>query len=578
MFTHRKEIPQDDAIRRQRVVLGIILGRTRQPITVLEKRAAVYGRHAAINAVTRFTLLKRIDMVKEMAAGIHFEPSLRQSLRRLLADPIIPEYGDTLTLPLKPNTLVTRPPPIEPYNFDLRVKRSTRANIREFEDLVFSGRKIRYRYYDDTSFAAYLYQNLLHVLGAHSVDELLGNQDWRARLALLLDETDLNEQVARDAFSEDRVAYRGRFYDTSFVPGYDVHSVKPVTRIGTSVTRNKNSQAIKEWLNFEPSSTRQNDAQIPEAFASFPFKNGYYVQTNGKIVYLDIPRSKSLLADAQLRNLGCVMGEIECAISEISRTITQQDAIALAVNAKTIDEAGLTLMILRRMTGDRVYVKSYTITLPEEYEILSWMQIPCFTRRTTNDGKLTITLPIENPPNETTIESVALVSDIARSCFSAIGACILCSSYCLLEIDLYSIYIKLRNDAEKYVFFTLVMQYHSSNLMLLARNRLKPVFGRDSTVNVSRLYKPNARVWFDRTMHDRLQDNTIDLLRPEDINVETLRVDCTDVESCLDQFEFTDDKLRSLVDNVEDERNDVTYDNFADDDEYAAFVSLFATQ
>lgn len=578
MFTRRNDIPSDDVVRRQRVVLGIVLGRTKQPITVLEKRAAVYARHGAINAITRFTLLKRIDVVRRLAAGVHFEPTLRQTLRRLLADPVIPDYGDTLTLPLTPPTLVSRPTPVEPYNFDLRIKRSSRANLREFEDLVFDGKRVRYRYYGDTSFAAYLYQNLMHVLAVRSVNELLGNRDWRARMALLLDETNLNEEVAREAFSADRVAYRGRFLDTSFVPEYDAYSVRPMTRIDTTADRVADARSTKEWLEFEPSLAVQR-SKTPNAFAFFPFKNGYYVQVNGPIVYLDIPRTKSRLADAQLRTIGCVGGELEYAMSEISRTITLQDAISLAVNATTIEEAGLTLMILRRMTGDRVRVKTYTVTLPDEHDMLSWMRIPCRDRYISRDRKLTIMLPIENPPNETTLLSVATVRDIARSCFSAVGACILSSSYCFLELDLYAIYIKLKNDAEKYVFFTIIMQYHASNLILLARSQLKPIFGQDATIDVVKTYQPNARTWIDRTMSDRMRDRTVELLRPNDLNVETSRrPDCTDVELCPDQYAFADEKLRALVDNIDDDaRDDISYRDFANDDEYAAFVSLFVS-
>lgn len=576
MFEPRRDDdgpPSDEESRRQRVVLDVVLGRTRNPITLIEKLAAVYARHASVNPVARYLIGKRLDEARALVAeagGLYYEPSLRAALRRLIADTIVPGYGDVIFLPLRPRILAVRPRRAERYNLDLRVRPSTASSLREFEDLAFPGARVRFRYYSDTSFAAYVYQNILYALNARSVDELLDNVDWRARLAVLLHETRLSDAVARGAFERDRVAYGGRYYDTSYVPKYDVSELRPMLRLdGPDVA--VDADAIKSWRDFDP--TRATSiSKVPSVFLFFPFKSGYYVQPGGAVIYLDVPLPRSRLALSLFRRVLCTEGELEGAIGDAARSLTLEDAIALAVNVDEIEDAGVALMILRRMTGDYVRVKSYDVALLSELETLAWMRLPCRERASSNgDNVFTLVLPVNNAATETALASVALVRDVARSCVSAIGACVACSAYCILELDMYPTYAALTNDAEKYVFYTIVMQYHPSHLMLAARNKLRPVFGREP-IDLTAKYRPNARRWYDSTLADRLRDETVELIRPSEINEATSV--CAS-ETCIDAYRFVDERLRDLVATTEDRLN--ADDAIDDDDECAAFLAVLAS-
>lgn len=557
MFAKRDQFPDNDEIRRQQVAVDILTD-ARRPITLFEKKVAALVGCSRIDPLRQLAARKRLDRILATFNDEQdlYERGVREKIRDILNE-TRPEIGDTIRLPVKA-PIFTLPLEQAPrYDYTLETTLAPingTANLREFEQLCFNGRTL-YRFYENTNFAAYLFQNLLYSLNVTDVNQLLDNQQWQAKLACLLYETRLNNLVAVSAFYEDRVRYRDAVYDTSYVPKYDVKNLKPVNRIYYERDTNLDRRMLEYYYNLDVSAERQVPPEYLGFFLTFPFKQGFYVQPNGNIIYLNIEPVKKRTVNKLMRRL-CTVFELESMIDYAARALSYGDALAYAVHAPNHMQQGLALLVLRRMVGNYLHVDPYVIPLPSEYDVLSWNQIVC--------RSMGVVLPIGTTTDNGEGQLIDMIRDVARSCGNEHGASMICSSFRLPEASLYRIFRALSTDAERYVFYTILMQEYRAPMFDAARNELRPEFGRD-TIDVVGTYGSLSppRRYIDTTVDDRLDSYTELLLRPTDVTVFT-ESNCTPIK-CPELYRFTDPQLAELI---ETERVDMN------DDQLAAFIAL----
>lgn len=166
--------------------------------------------------------------------------------------------------------------------------------------------------------------------------------------------------------------------------------------------------------------------------------------------------------------------------------------------------------------------------------------------------------------------TVSLIRDIASSCVTALGATFRCSSYSLLEADMREVKKALNNDAERYVFATILLQQYPSNSIKRYRDSLKNVrFGsepvafyinaipfNDASSSSSSSYNPqpkyplNRRRYVDSTLQERLDSYTELLVRPTDASSNGFVNDSPNLAcqpyDCWELYEFTDPRLNLL--------------------------------
>lgn len=559
MFAKRDQFPDNDEIRRQQVAVDIVTD-SRRPITLFEKKVAALVGSPRIDPLRQLAARKRLDRILATFNDEQdlYERGVREKIRDILNE-TRPEIGDTVRLPVKAPifALPLEQPPRYDYTLETTLAPITgTVSLREFEQLCFDGRTL-YRFYEDTSFAAYLYQNLLYSLNATDVGQLIDNQQWQAKLACLLYETRLNNLVAVSAFYEDRVRYRDTVYDTSYVPKYDVKNLKPMNRISHDRDGNLDRRMLEYYYNLDVSTERQVPTEYLGFFLTFPFKQGFYVQPNGAIIYLNIEPVKKRTVNKLMRRL-CTAFELESMIDYAARALSYGDALAYAVHAPNHMQQGLALLVLRRMVGNYLHVEPYAIPLPSEYDVLSWNQIVC--------RPMGVVLPIGMASGDDGDDRLLtdMIRDTARSCGNEHGAAMLCSSFRLPEARLYAVFRSLTTDAERYVFYTILMQEYRAPMFDAARNELRPEFGRDA-IDVVGMYGALSppRRYVDTTVDDRLASYTEPLLRPTDATAYT-ESNCTPIK-CPELYRFVDPQLAELIAT---ERVDLN------EDQTAAFIAL----
>lgn len=527
MFSTRTNFATNDEINRQQRIQDVILFGKR-PTTLLEKKAAAISGHPTINPIIQAKIAKTLPTILKLV--LHDKNNLnviKQQIKNYLRTVKL-RKGDVIRLNRNLPILTLQPEIIPEYNVLLDVVPSVSVNILEFEYLCFNNRTL-YRYLTDTSFAAYLFQNILYSLNVQTVKQLEGNNAWQARLALLLDRTDFNDYVAKTVFYTDEIQYMGVVYDCKFVPKYDVNNLITQESINEHIT---DYSLINYYYSLDVRRVKQVPLKNIGIFLTFPFKDGHYIQPSGKIVYLnkftDIKKSVRLTISEL-----CNMSDIEFAIESAARTLTLDDVTYHAIYAKTLLEQAIALMIIRRLIGDILTLDTYRIQIPTELNILSWTKLACSNSK--------IILP-PNYKSKDTPMYVGLIQDIAQSCNSKLGAAMLCSSFYIPEINISNVYDTLTTDAEKYILFTIILQDYTISMYYVARQRLNPIFGR-SAIDLSK-YPKFTRQYNDTTVSDRLDSLTEPLLAPTDINS---GVSICPPYKCMEMYEFTNPQLNDLV-------------------------------
>lgn len=492
-----------------------------------------------------------------------------------------PSYGDVLLLPLPPPVfaMVPNPTPIRHRAVETTPCRGPHASLHDFERLAFNNRTI-HRYYTDTDFAAYLYQNLLYSLDASDVSQLENDRSWQARLAVLLWSTKLNQLCAFAAFYENRVTCDGVEYDTSFVPFYDVRAIMPLSRnrtvCGDEVKRKwagesyendgqrENSETSDGYdqesvlyyhRDFDPSATARVPLRHMGLFLVFPFKSGYYVRPDGRPVFLNVKpyRRESV---RMLMERVCGMDSLESMVDSLSRQFDCEDALSYAVHSRDLVRLGVALLVLRRMVGDKLTVGSFTIQLPTEMNVLEWNHTWCHVAATVLPRGMSEGFCVE--------KQIRIINEIADRASSELDVSLLCSPFRLIECQLEPVYLRLTTDAQRYAFYTLLMQDYPNAMYWRARKRLRPKFqgqydakGTENNgtlfgaplqkhlLTLTSKYAPNCRPYVDSVVTDRLSLYAEPLIRPTDVSA-PVESHCQQLSS-PERYEFVNEQLASLV-------------------------------
>lgn len=547
MFVVRENLATNDELLRQKNVCSVIL-QGKLPTTYLEKNAAALIGHKTIDPLVQARVYSSLNRITTLLTSKHDleKPVVLERVREIVRNTRLTPK-DRVRITCKPPVLTLHPDKIETSSGSLDTETSTNANLTEFEYLCFRN-NIRYRYMVNTNFATYMYQNLLHYLQIESnVTKSLEacNDVWQSRLATLIATTDFDVNVVMAAFYRNTVEYDGAMYDTSFVPKYDVKAIQPQE----SIDFNLNDGELVEYYNAldERSAHTVPDNKMA-IFLTFPFKNGHHIRPNGKIVYLNIDTYRCRRSAKLVIQELCSLFDIETAVDSAARLVSLDNAIYYAVYAENLKQQAMALLILRRLVGDTVTIDTYTIDIPSELNVLSWLRLSC--------SNTNIVLP---PIRESKSlnNSLVLIRDIANSCFSQLGASILCSSFCIPEIDMGALYTLLETDAQKYVFFTFVLQEYPLHMYLNARRQLDPAFGNNS-IDLSAHVKCK-RSYSNTTIGERLDMLSEPLLKPSDVNNE---VTLCNPYKCTEIYEFSDPQLNGLVRTGDVQLNDVQLSNF----------------
>lgn len=552
MFTARNNLATNEELDRQMRIQNVILKGQKPTIFIEKKAAAVYGS-PRIDIVLQSKVRKAIDVVLDFVGDEDIESCANSQMRKQILEylrGVSLEIGDRVQLHRKLPILALHSEPIPQYQFELEVKRCDYVNIADFEQFAFNN-YTKYRYLVGTTFASYLYQNILYSMNARTSEELQDNNSWQAKLALLIDQTNFSEYVAKTVFYQDTVQYRGIVYDSSFVPKYDVNSLKHQDIVSDTITDHK---LIKYWSEVDIRRIQQIPEDKMSIFRTFPFKDGHIINDDGSITYLNAYYNPKQSVRMMIGDL-CNIHDIEFAIDTAARTLDLDDVVYYAMHSKNLNQMAKALMIIRRMVGDLLTIQQIIkIKIPTEYEILSWTTHTC--------DMSTIVLP----PNFKSADSLlytAQIQDIAQSCFNKMGACIICSSYHLPEIYMGEVYDSLTTDAEKYVFYTLILQEYNYSMYFIARKRLNPEFG-SSVVDMSRYPKFRGQ-YPNTTLAERLDALTEPLVKPSDMSANILQ--CPPYK-CIDMYEFSDPQLNELV---------TTGDTVLNDDQLTAYITLLLT-
>ncbi|ATY70189.1 GrBNV gp76-like protein [Tomelloso virus] len=541
MFTLRTELPTNEELARQSEMIDVVLY-GRNPTTFIQKKtAAIYGQKG-VNVITQAKVFQSLDHILTF---INSDDDLtvnknQERIRNYLKSVNI-ELGTPLVLPKKLPILAQQPPEVDMGRlnavFDTTI--APPVNIGQFEELCFQNR-IRFRYLRNSSFASYMYQNLLYYLNASSADELIGNDTWQAHLALLIDRIDYSDYLTMEAFYVDSITYRGVEYDCSFVPSYDVRSLDPQDPVNPKL----NDQAM---IDYYYSLNERSKIVIPTnmmgIFLVFPFKNGHYIRPSGEIVHLTLNNYNTLKSSRIAISNLCDMYNIESAIETEARLIPLDDAIYYAVYSKDLREQAIALLIIRRIVGNTLIIGEERIELPSELNILSWTKHSC------SDRALVMPKLIEDRGHVFYLE---MIQDIAASCTSKLNATLICSNYFIPELHISQVHSLLKNDAEKYILFTLILQEYRIDGYRRARKNLKPTFGA-SLISLDKYAMTNIR-----KNSKYAKNSSGDFISAGDLNV------CSPY-SCMNLYEFTDTSLNTLA-----KTGDVDLDN----SQLASFITL----
>lgn len=550
MFNERNNLATDEEIQRQRAIQNIVLFGNKPTTFVEKKAAAIYGS-PHINVVLYAKVRKSFDVVMQfIAPDEEIESCTNKQLRKQIREYLrtVPiTIGDRIILNTKVPILALHSEYIQNNQFEFEVSQSRHVNIAEFERFAFNSHT-KYRYLTGTTFASYLYQNFMYSLNARTVDQLLNNNKWQARLAILLERTNFSEYVAKQVFYDDLVQHRGVVYDTKFVPKYDVNSLQHQDVVNDRTT---DSNLIDYWKSVNIRTIPAIPRDKLSIFLTFPFKDGHVVGADGSITFIHAYHTPKQSVRMMVGEL-CNVHDIEFAIDTATRTLALDDVVYFALNAKRLNDMAIALMIIRRMVGDVLIIQqSIKVAMPTEFNILSWTKFSCNMSH--------IVLPQTYKVRDTQLY-VSLIQDIAVSCYNKIGATIICNAYSLPEIQMGAVYDALVTDAEKFIFYTLILQEYNYSTYFIARQRLQPEFGT-SIVDYEQYPKCMSK-FNDTTLAERLDGMTEPLVKPSDINV--LIEKCPPYK-CIELYEFVNEQLNELV----------TFGNTAlDDDQLMRYITL----
>lgn len=592
MFQKRTVFATNEELLNQRIVNDVLLlGQT--PQTIIEKKAAAICGNTDINAVQQAKVFNNLnailDIVESAAANVNtivdengqtqqvnymdmgdldnFINVLQmqyvrsniidyvQSVPKLVPNEQTNDYHRIqVTINRKPPVLTLMPNQIfHTYDDELDAIQSnfvTPSKLWEFEQLCFNNRT-QFRYMSSTDFARYMYQNLIYYLAldetalAETIKPCANNESeenpstWQKRLLVLIVRVEFNSLLVEQAFYEDTIVYRGVEYDCSFVPKYDVRSIQPQKPINYKNLNDLELIRYHENLNIR-TINRVPDNKIA-IFLALPFKDGHLIKPCGKIVYLNLETFTNRRSARILIQDLCNIHDLENAVESAARLVPLDYVVWHAVNAKTIKEQAVSLLVLRRLVGDSLSIDGNYVELADELTILSWTELSCSYRN------VAIPPVYPNIPSSLVDTTVQMIQTIAASCFSKTGAAFLCSRYGIPEMIMGNVYEKLKTPSEKYVFFTLMLQEYPIQMYNELRNQLNNVEFGSNIVDLRDMYEPFHRQYVNSVISDRTQLYSEPLLRPDEVNSDVVL--CNPIK-CFEAYEYTDEQLNALIKNA----------------------------
>lgn len=540
MFTPR-EYPEEReyVLRRQKRIWDII----RDPEVTLrsqfDMKVAAVIQHYKVPSVLQ-TKIHKLMKNGELPTDGQAAMNLPLVIERLKGVNI--EAGDVIRLPVRRNYSPIVPLQVSnTYIHPIGTGIIREANLLKFETIAFNGRVIM-PFYENESFAQYVFNNIMHAFDAVSTTELIARQLWQGYYAAIIESSGFNDYVATESFYSDTVTdSNGNTYDTYMVPKYDVRSLKRIPRRSTVVndTRQK-IDTIRYRERFKPTQQRRIEPEHLMIFKVFPFKDGHYITTDGsnKIIYMDVPEVKDESTMIEINNI-CGSEDLESAIMGTTDTqLNLNDLRSYAVRTNELVKQGIALLILRRMLGSVIEINTIRIDLPTFDEVLQWVTPTC------SITKLVLPRPLyPDIESSSSSYSLLLIKTISRACASKRDAVFLASSYYLPECDYTETFQRLETDAERYVFMTLVLQHHNSSSIQEYRRKLKPRFNvKDVNESLPSIYIYNRAI-VQPNIKEELNKNTIHLVKPTDM---TRNVKCPPTV-CMNKYRFTDELLNELV-------------------------------
>lgn len=515
-----------DEISRQQQIWNFLTGSVSKPTTRLEQKVAAVWNHHTLNPIHVLKLMKllqrkEIDDIKDYDQMSDIE---KQRIRNAMKTVSL-ETGDVLHLaPLRPFLLY---PKIKgsSYKRRLDLQLLTRSSLVDFERIMFDN-KITFNYLSHSSFANYVYLNMMHYLGVSKLSELLGNDNWRSKVAKLIETFKFSDYFTKLMFYQDFIEYEDKVYNTSDIPKYDVNQITPKSVIPDSTNE-------LESIQYRESVNLANIEQIPDKyrsiFAVFPFKDQHFVDELGRVHFIDVDRSRLKSLHTFIKDL-CTIEDINAMIENASQFTELDEVLNYAVHTNAINEQGIALLIARQLVGNVAEIGSYRIYLPTINDVLSWTKLIC--------NKPSFILPpiYENAP--LLDQYVKLVKDIAECCFTKLDVAFLCSTYQLPAFAFQSIYRKLTNDAERYVFLTICLQQYAYNMFQIHRDKLTPIFHGDTSIDLS---KYNSI----KNMYDFNYNQSLPQIPLIDETVNIIP-DCMP-NKCMELYEFVNKQLNELV-------------------------------
>lgn len=429
-------------------------------------------------------------------------------------------------------------------------------SLFDFEHKIFS-KNVTFKYYENVSFALYVYMNLMNDLGIQEETELLLFNSWKSKFALLLLKTNLDNKVAVSAFRNNTITYQGVVYDTSFVPKYNVQDIRPIQR---NMTDPVNVQTMIKYRNdLNVRNTTTIDLKYIPLFYTFPFKDGHLIKTDGKIVFMNVSEPTNYVKRIINSSLSiCSLDNVEEIVKYIIERLSVAEIISTAVNSRSLSEQAVALLTLWYIRGSYMYINDIKINLPTLTNLLKWnlcLFVP-------NISNISILLPplynniYKNNFFELNVKLYTnLVKHIASIAQSTIAVCILCSKYKLPEIVIAHVYNNIdenlgkKDHTQLFVFFTLLIQENYNFIYINARNLLKPTFDNKRTdtgillteeIEIYNYYntqipniepfKKNSSPYVDKTWKQLLNESSLKVFAIGDIG--SAKIDCA-LDECL---------------------------------------------
>lgn len=416
-----------------------------------------------INYITVAKILNNFDLFSKINENLTIEEKqqynniLKNIDIKTLKEFFIPHRSLSIAKKSKDLTI------IQSKSYDLSDVPKT--NLFQFEKLVFDN-KVIYPLSLADNFSDYIYSNLLHSLESTQKKE----KSWQTKFLEMIQKWGKCKLILiKDAFEKDSITFNGNKYDVSFVPKFNLNLLIPYEKV--FIESDDEIAQNKEYRNnLDVKHTKIINRKYLDIFVIFPFKDQHFVSNDGKIYFIEkvITQNDDLISKI---NQICVCIEFEQLLRESIHSISFDELISFVLTENSLKLQGIGLLLLREMCGDNLMLNDHIIKLPYLFDILKYTSFPC--------SKTQILL--YKNPNEHLSDSlfescIKLIKDITYSSSTAFDVSLLSSDFFIPASYIEKIFCFLKNNEEKYVFLTLVLQRYNNFNFSQYRNNLQVNF------------------------------------------------------------------------------------------------------